>query len=252
MKSNYLLLIVSVIFSQLTFSQEKVETLYADPSNKETVLIITATAGYVHKEAIPAGKKLLANMGAENNFNVLHLNKASVIEEIDFSTLSAVVFLCTTLDIFNSRQEDLIKKYIQYGGGYVGIHAAADTEYDWPWYGQLVGAYFDSHPPGTPKATLTTLETKTNFTNHLPKSWSINDEWYNYTFQNDAIIPLLNLEESSYSGGNNGAEHPITWYHDFDGGRSFYTGLGHSKSTYEDSRFIKLLQKGLFYAMNRP
>lgn len=252
MKSKYSLLIIAIIYGNLALSQAQVETLHANPSHKETILVLTATAGYVHEEAIPAGKKLLANMGAENSFNVLHINKADAIEQIDLSTIKAVVFLCTTLDIFDSKQENIIEKYIQNGGGYVGIHAAADTEYDWPWYGQLVGAYFDSHPPGTPNATLTTLETKTNFTNHLPKSWSIDDEWYNYTFQNKAIIPLLNLEESSYSGGNNGAEHPITWYHDFDGGRSFYTGLGHTKSTYEDERFIQLLRKGLFYAMNRP
>ena len=252
MKINILYCILALYISYGCQGQASLENLYVDPSNTQTVLVLTATEGYVHKEAIPAGKELLIRLGKENGFNVLHASQSTALESVDFSSLDAMVFLCTTLDIFNSQQESLVKNYIQNGGGYVGIHAAADTEYDWPWYGQLVGAYFESHPEGTPRATLTTLETDTQFTNHLPASWSIDDEWYNYTFQNEALIPLLNLEESSYVGGTNGNTHPITWYHDFDGGRSFYTGLGHKRTTYEDPRFIQLLQKGLVYAMGQP
>ena len=252
MKINILYCFLALYISYGCQGQASLENLYVDPSNTQTVLVLTATEGYVHKEAIPAGKELLIRLGKENGFNVLHARQSAALESVDFSSLDAMVFLCTTLDIFNSQQEALVKNYIQNGGGYVGIHAAADTEYDWPWYGQLVGAYFESHPEGTPRATLTTLETDTQFTNHLPASWSIDDEWYNYTFQNEALIPLLNLEESSYVGGTNGNTHPITWYHDFDGGRSFYTGLGHKRTTYEDPRFIQLLQKGLLYAMGPP
>ena len=252
MKINILYCFFVLYISYGCQGQASPENLYVDPSNTQTVLVLTATEGYVHKEAIPAGKELLIRLGKENGFNVLHARQSAALKSVDFSSLDAMVFLCTTLDIFNSQQEALVKNYIQNGGGYVGIHAAADTEYDWPWYGQLVGAYFESHPEGTPRATLTTLETDTQFTNHLPASWSIDDEWYNYTFQNEALIPLLNLEESSYEGGTNGNTHPITWYHDFDGGRSFYTGLGHKRTTYEDPRFIQLLQKGLVYAMGQP
>ena len=252
MKINILYCFLALYISYGCQGQASLENLYVDPSNTQTVLVLTATEGYVHKEAIPAGKELLIRLGKENGFNVLHASQSTALESVDFSSLDAMVFLCTTLDIFNSQQESLVKNYIQNGGGYVGIHAAADTEYDWPWYGQLVGAYFESHPEGTPRATLTTLETDTQFTNHLPASWSIDDEWYNYTFQNEALIPLLNLEESSYVGGTNGNTHPITWYHDFDGGRSFYIGLGHKRTTYEDPRFIQLLQKGLVYAMGQP
>jgi type 1 glutamine amidotransferase len=252
MKINIIYCFVALYISYGCQGQASPEKLYVDPSNTQTVLVLTATEGYVHKEAIPAGKELLIRLGKENGFNVLHASQSAALDSVDFSSLDAMVFLCTTLDIFNSQQEALVKNYIQNGGGYVGIHAAADTEYDWPWYGQLVGAYFESHPEGTPRATLTTLETDTQFTNHLPASWSIDDEWYNYTFQNEALIPLLNLEESSYVGGTNGNTHPITWYHDFDGGRSFYTGLGHKRTTYEDPRFIQLIQKGLVYAMGQP
>lgn len=252
MKINILYSFLALYISCACQGQASLENLYLDSSNTQTVLVLTATEGYVHEEAIPAGKELLVRLGKENGFNVLHASQSAALDNVDFSSLDAMVFLCTTLDIFNSQQEALVKNYIQNGGGYLGIHAAADTEYDWPWYGQLVGAYFESHPEGTPKATLTTLETDTQFTRHLPASWSIEDEWYNYIFKNQALIPLLNLEESSYEGGTNGDTHPITWYHDFDGGRSFYTGLGHKRTTYEDPRFIQLLQKGLLYAMGPP
>ena len=110
-----------------------------------------------------------------------------------------------------------MKKFIQNGKGYVGIHSATDTEYNWGWYGKLVGAYFLDHPKIQP-ATITTID------------------------------ELLNLEEDSYDGGKNGEYHPITWYHEFGGGRSFYTGLGHRGETYHDERFIKLLLGGILYA----
>jgi type 1 glutamine amidotransferase len=147
--------------------------------------------------------------------------------------------------------QDNLKNFIRSGKGFVGIHAAADTEYDWPWYGRLVGAYFQSHPEGTPKATIHTTSNNTFFTSHLEKKWEIEDEWYNYNFRNLDIIPLLMLDENTYEGGINGNNHPITWYHEFEGGKSFYTGLGHQKETYEDARFQKLLENGILYAINR-
>ena len=84
----------------------------------------------------------------------------------------------------------------------------------------------------------------------MPKTWHIQDEWYNYRYKNNDIIPLLNLEESSYEGGKNGKNHPIAWYHYFDGGRSFYIGLGHRGEVYQDSRFVSLVLKGLNFAMD--
>ena len=239
-------------FGHSAWTQNNTKALYFDTSNTQTVLVLTATAGYVHVDAIPAGKKLIALLGEKYGYNVLHTKDPKALKKIDFSTIDTLIFLCTTLDILNNRQQAMIKDYIRKGGGYVGIHAAADTEYEWPWYGQLVGAYFESHPEGTPRATITTIDTNNPFTNHLPASWSIEDEWYNFTFKNKEIIPLLNLEESSFEGGKNGPEHPITWYHNYDGGRAFYTGLGHRGEVYEDERFIELLQKGIAYTMKKP
>jgi type 1 glutamine amidotransferase len=227
----------------------RVDTLYFNAQHKSTIAVITITAGFYHEEAIPAGKILLTNLGKEQGVNVVHANSLEGVQKMNFKDFKAVVFLCTTLDIFDLETQSRFESFIREGGGYLGIHAAADTEYKWDWYGQLVGGYFVSHPPGAPKATITTLLTDNYFTNHLPTQWSISDEWYNYDFKNPKIIPLLNLEESTYSGGTNGGQHPIAWYHYFDGGRSFYTGLGHLAATYEDPRFIPLLRKGLRFAM---
>ena len=160
----------------------------------------------------------------------------------------AIIFLSTTFDILNVEQQKNLVKFIRMGKGFVGIHAAADTEYDWPWYGRLVGGYFVSHPEGQPKASINTLNKNSFFTNHLEDEWEIEDEWYNYQYTNPNITPLLNLDEDTYEGGTNGKNHPITWYHEFDGGRSFYTGLGHLEKTYEDERFKELLKKGILYA----
>ena len=249
MTNKIYFLIALFVHMSIVNAQQSIDTLVYHSAQQKTVFILTATAGYYHKEAIPAGKQLLQKLAENNTFNLMHSSQSKALEAMDLSQTTAVVFLCTTLDILDKKQEEVFQGFIRNGGGFVGIHAAADTEYDWPWYGQLVGAYFESHPPGTPLARLTTIDPQNPLTNHLPQSWEIYDEWYNYNFQNPNIISLLNLEESSYEGGKNGPKHPISWYHSFDGGRSFYTGLGHKAEVYEDPRFVQFLEKGLAYAM---
>ena len=151
--------------------------------------------------------------------------------------------------MLNEIEQNVFQNFIQNGGGFVGIHSAADTEYDWAWYGKLVGGYFKSHP-AIQKAKIETIKTNHISTSHLSDTWEIEDEWYNYKEINPNIIVLLNLDEKSYEGGENGKKHPITWYHNYDGGKSFYTGLGHKKETYSDERFIKLLTGGILYTLN--
>tara|TARA_Y100001960_G_C14777031_1_gene883942 strand:- start:1227 stop:2006 length:780 start_codon:yes stop_codon:yes gene_type:complete len=250
-KQYYSALLISLIISILSISTafSQIEILYENPNFSKSIFVLTTTKGYVHKDAIPAGKNLIKKLGKSNNFEVYHSKNPESIESIDFMNFDAIVFLCTTLNIFNENQQEIFKSFIQSGKGFVGIHSAADTEYDWSWYGNLVGAYFVSHPKGTPKASIQTSLEDSFFTSHLNQRWEIEDEWYNYDFKNANIIPLLYLDETTYEGGKNGSYHPIAWYHEFDGGRSFYTGMGHAKSTYEDSRFQKLLLKGILYAM---
>ena len=234
---------ISIWFlSFYVYSQEKIYD--------KNVLIYSFTDGYIHKDAIKFGEILINNLGAKKGFNVVHSKTQKSFNEKKLSDFDAIIFLCTTLNVLDESVQSELKKFIHSGKGFVGIHSAADTEYEWPWYGRLVGAYFFNHPKGTPKAIIRTTHNNTFFTSHLEEKWEIEDEWYNYNFRNLNIIPLLMLDENSYQGGLNGNNHPITWYHEFEGGRSFYTGLGHKKEVYQDIRFQSLLEKGILYAIN--
>ncbi|MEC7858179.1 MAG: ThuA domain-containing protein [Bacteroidota bacterium] len=242
-KLSLILLLTLIDFSQ---KKEFIKTTNSAKANKFSVLILTETQGFVHHNAIREGAKLITRLGLENNFNVTLTNSSKFISKKELKTTDAIVFLCTTLDVLNSEEQKLFKEFINKGGGYVGIHSAADTEYEWEWYGKLVGGYFKNHPK-IQKARIITKNNKHIATTHLDESWEITDEWYNYKDINPNVNVLLNLDESSYKGGENGTNHPITWFHEFDGGRSFYTGLGHRGEVYKDDRFIKILLGGILY-----
>jgi len=243
-----LLTILFVLINVNSYTKEKIEKLYHYKNNKFSVLIFTKTNGFVHVEAINEGIKLISNIGQQNNFNVAHTNISSFFTEENLKNYQSIIFLNTTLDVLNKGEEIVFKNFIQNGGGFVGIHSAADTEYKWEWYGKLVGAYFKNHPE-IQKAKISTITKNHISTSHLNATWEIEEEWYNYKNINPEITVLLNLDESTYDGGENGKNHPITWYHEFDGGKSFYTGLGHKSETYHDKRFIKLITGGILYTL---
>ena len=150
--------------------------------------------------------------------------------------------------MLNTNQQAAFENYIQDGGGYVGIHSAADTEYDWPFYGNLVGAYFKTHP-AIQEATIKVADKNHPSTKHLPDRWSRTDEWYDYqTNPRGDVHVLATLDETTYDGATMGSDHPITWCQDFGGGRSFYTGLGHTKESYGEPAFQKQLLGGIRWA----
>ncbi len=214
-------------------------------NQKARVLVFSKTTGYRH-ESIEVGKPALIELGKKNGFDVDTTEDASLINEENLKKYRAVIFLSTTQNVLNVQQQNDFKRFIQAGGGFVGIHAAADTEYEWPWYGKLVGAWFKSHPRQQ-EAKIKKLKDFGDA--KLPEEWTRKDEWYNYKKISDEIQVILNLEESSYEGGENGESHPIAWYHDFDGGRSFYTGMGHTDESYSDSLYMGHLLSGIKYAI---
>jgi len=214
---------------------------------EERILVFSKTKGFRH-QSIEAGKKALLKLGEEQGYRVDTTEDASYFVEDSLKHYSAVVFLNTTRDVLDHTQQAYFERYIQAGGGFVGIHAAADTEYDWPWYGQLVGAYFDSHPK-VQEAVVKVTDDSHPTTQFLPREWRRSDEWYNYKNINPNINILASLDESSYEGGKNGDNHPIVWYHEFDGGRAFYTGGGHTDETFSEPEFIKHLAAGIEYAI---
>ena len=182
------------------------------PAAKPRVLVFTKTTGY-HHASIPVGAAAIIKLGNENNFSVDTTSDATKISEANLNKYSAVVFLSTTGYMLNNFQQADLERYMQAGGNFVGVHAAADAEYDWAWYGRLVGAYFDSHPEQQ-EANLKVVDKNHPATRTLPDLWRRKDEWYNYKNMAKDLKVLITLDETSYKGGTNGT-HPISWYHNF-------------------------------------
>ncbi len=211
------------------------------------VLVFSKTAGFRH-DSIDEGIAALTQLGSENNFTVTATEDATAFTAENLAQYEAVVFLSTTGDVLDAAQQTAFEGYIQDGGGYVGIHAAADTEYDWPWYGGLSGAWFASHP-AIQEATIQVEDHEHDATAHLDDQWVRTDEWYNYQSnpRTDAHV-LATLDESSYEGGTMQGDHPITWCQNYEGGRSFYTGLGHTAESYVEPDFLRHLLGGVRWA----
>jgi len=217
----------------------------ADPPYN--VLVFSKTAGFRH-DSIPAGIQAIRDLGAANNFAVTATEDANQFTTANLSRFKAVVFLSTTGDVLNATQQSAFESYIGAGGGYVGIHSASDTEYDWPFYGNLVGAYFSSHP-AIQQATVKVEDRAHAATAHLPQTWPRTDEWYNFRTNPRATAHVLaTLDESTYSGGSMGGDHPHAWCKTYSGGRSFYTGGGHTQASFTDPAFRAHLLGGIRYA----
>jgi cytochrome c len=234
------------------------------------ILIYSRTAGFRHS-AIDEGITAIKLLGAQNNFHVDAAEEPALFTDAVLAKYDAVVFLSTTGDTLpTDAQQAAFERYIQAGGGYVGVHSAADTEYLWPWYGRLVGGYFRNHPNGLPgmqggrPANVIVEDAAHHSTRHLTSPWNRVDEWYNYqgivnpvvngggtdySPRNSGVHVLLTLDESSYdeADGSDGVndDHPISWCHKFDGGRAWYTGMGHTENTYLEPAFLQHLLGGL-------
>ncbi|MFC7762389.1 ThuA domain-containing protein [Catellatospora bangladeshensis] len=207
------------------------------------VLVFSKTAGFRHS-SIPNGIAAIQALGTANGFTVTATEDAAQFTTANLAQYQAVIWLSTTGDVLDATQQTAFQSYIASGGGYVGIHAAADTEYDWSWYGGLVGAYFHSHP-AIQNAQLRVEAPVNASTAHLPSTWTRSDEWYNYRTNPRANVRvLMNLNEASYTGGNMG-DHPITWCQAYGGGRAWYTGLGHTEASYTDTNFTRMLLGGI-------
>ncbi|MGB7394890.1 MAG: ThuA domain-containing protein [Pricia sp.] len=228
-----------------TATPEEVEP----PATVDKILVFTKTVEFRHT-SIPKGVATLIALGAANDFEVEQTENATDFTLENLQQYQAVVFLSTTGDVLNKAQQDDFESYIRSGGGFMGIHAATDTEYNWAWYGQLVGAYFNGHP-SIQEANVDVTDAGHPSTSALPDPWTRTDEWYNFKDINPNINVLLNLDESTYNGGTNGTDHPIAWFHEFEGGRSFYTGGGHSDSSFDEPYFQAHLLGGVLYCLGR-
>ncbi len=220
------------------------------------ILVFSKTEGYRH-ESIPAGIAALRRLCRDNQMIMDTTEEAADFNEQNLRRYNAVVFLNTTGDVLNPTQEAEFERYIQAGGGYVGVHSATDTEYGWKWYGGLAGAYFDGHP-AIQEASVQVKTHDHPATHHLPgDTWKRQDEWYNFKEFNPQVQVLLSLDEGSYEGGTMCQQpghdpcHPISWCHEYDGGRAFYTEMGHTKESYSEPEYLQHLLGGLKYAIGQ-
>jgi len=211
------------------------------------VLVFSHTTGFRH-DAIPEGVAAVRTLGLAHGFEVEATEDPTVFTDDYLAGFDAVVFMNTNGTLFDAPQRAAFERYIQAGGGFAGVHSAAATEYDWAWYGGLVGAWFDTHP--TPQeATVQVLDRVHPATRRLPAEWTRFDEWYNYRLNpRGAVHILMALDERTYEGGTMGFDHPIAWAQVYEGGRAWYTGLGHTKEAFAEPLFLHHLLGGIEWA----
>jgi type 1 glutamine amidotransferase len=219
------------------------------PPAGSRILVFSRTTGYRHA-SIPDGIKAIRLIGAQVGLAVEETEDPAIFTDQQLSRFAAVVFLSTTGDILDSAQQASFERFIRAGGGFAGVHSATDTEYEWSWYGSLVGAYFKSHPVIQP-ATLHVTDPTHGSTRCIPAVWARIDEWYDFQAAPGNVTTLLTIDESSYQGATFGSPHPMAWFHHFDGGRAWYTELGHTSESYTEAVFVTHLAGGIIWAATR-
>lgn len=236
------------IFSLLFFSILSLTAQEEKEDEEPEVLIFYKTEGYWHR-SIPTGRDVIEELGENNGFDVSDTDEAEDFNKEDLQEYDLVIFLNTTGNVLNEKQQEAFEYYMENGGNFLGIHAAADTEYDWPWYGKLVGARFMSHPEVT-QAEVVVEKPNNPMVWGLPKRWKRTDEWYNYRDIQPGLKVIMTVDESTYEGGKNGTPHPIAWYHDMKGGGvAIYTGGGHTIESYWEPAFRQHLLQCILFAL---
>jgi len=243
------LLLCLVLFSAYAFPPSASTFHAGEDRAQPKVLIFSRTNGYRHG-SIPAGIAAIKKLGAENGFEVDATEDSTWFNDKTLKKYAALIFLNTTGTILGGEQEKALQEYIHHGGGFVGIHSATDCEYNWQWYGDLVGAYFKSHPKQQ-QAKVVVVDKNNPITKGIPAEWQRFDEWYNFKYINPKLNVLVKIDEKSYTGGENGDNHPMVWYHEYEGGRAFYTEFGHTDESYVDPIYLGHLLAGINYAMGK-
>jgi len=217
----------------------------ADPAGFR-VLVFTRAAGFHHR-SITDGVAAIRRLGREHGFAVDDSANPARIGH-GLAGYRAVVFLSTTGDLLDVGQQAALRRYLQGGGGWVGVHAAADAEYDWPWYGGLVGAWFRHHPP-VQRATVHPAPGAAALAGKQPARWERIDEWYDFASNPRGRVRVLaTVDESTYTGAGMGADHPIAWCHEYAGGRAWYSAMGHTSESFQEPEFLAHLLAGIRYA----
>ncbi len=228
--------------------------LYAQPQFR--AFLFTKTDGW-HHESINEGVDALRALGERHQFYVEWNEMANRVNDEYLSNFDVIIFLSTTQNILNEEQQGAMERFIQSGKGFVGIHAASDTEYEWEWYTQLVGRMFVHHPANQ-TTRVTVIDRNFPGLERVPDSFLWTDEWYAFGEEKiEGLNYLLTIDESMYDiqppwiddpVEGMGDFHPVAWYHEFDGGRSYYNAMGHMPQTFSDAMFMEMLYGGIYWA----
>ena len=230
----------------------------APAADKSKVLIYSGSTGFRH-DSIPAGVEAVKAIATKLGYAFDATEDPEVFSTDKLAAYKAIVFVSTTTDPkkpesewFVGPKRDALQGFLEAGKGVVGLHAAADSHYHWGWYGQMMGGYFERHPKGTPKGTQTVVDTKFPATAKLPKTITRNDEWYYYKDFNPLMHVLITVDPATIGDGEADANpNPVAWYHEFGGGRVFYSGLGHTAESYSEPYIVDLISGGLKYAVGK-
>jgi type 1 glutamine amidotransferase len=217
------------------------------------VLVFSRTLGFRH-DSIADGVGALETLARDRGWQLSATEEQGVFSDVGLAPFSVVVFLSTTGDVLDGDQEAALERFVRAGGGWVGIHSASDTEYSWPFYAGLVGAYFREHPVALQPALVRVENASHPATATLPTEWRRTDEWYAFaTNPRPNVTVLLTLDETSYAPGTAtmGSDHPVAWYHAYEGGRAFYTALGHTRESYAEPAFVAHLAGAVEWAAGR-
>jgi type 1 glutamine amidotransferase len=243
-----LILSIALVFSLGVMAQGDKKT----PEQKKlNVLVFSKTSGFRHT-SIPSGIKAITTLAQQKGWIVTATEDPTLFTDDFLVRFDVCVFLNPTANVLDEAQEKAFTAFIRSGKGFVGIHASADCEYDWKWYGELNGAFFKTHPPYQ-QATIN-IE-NTNHPAMKPflgmKTFTVEDEWYSFKENpRGKVTVLATLDESSIKklpkdDAWKMGDHPVIWYHEFDGYRSFYTVFGHGDSSFENEN----IRQHLFYAI---
>lgn len=219
-------------------------------------LLVVNTKGW-HHESIHAGVLAMQQLGQRNFFDVVLWENPGGFNDKYLEQFKVIIFLNTTGDILDTAQQKTMERFIQSGKGFVGIHSASDTEYDWEWYTKLVGRMFNIHPANQ-TAKLQVLDSSFPGLQGLSNGKLWTDEWYDFTPEKTTGLKyILAVDEKTYNpkaqwGNKKNSEtngmHPISWYHEYDGGRAFYTALGHLPTNYSNEAFLDHVFAGILWA----
>jgi type 1 glutamine amidotransferase len=225
---------------------------------KGRILVYSGSTGYRH-DSIPAAVEALKAIGAKSGYMVDASEDPEVFSATNLKQYKVLILVSTSTDPKNPESEwfvdsrrDALQGFLKDGKGVIGLHAAADSHYNWPWYGQMIGAYFERHPKGTPKATVTVVDARHPATAKLPKTLERNDEWYYYKDFNPTMRVLVTVDPASIGAGEPDVKsNPLVWCHNFGGGRVFYSALGHTPESYREPYMVNLLTGALAYAAGK-